>query len=336
MTSAGPTQVESLRAALHRLMESHQDVVVIGEDIRDPYGGAFKVTKGLSSRFPDRVFATPISEAGLVGAAVGMAMRGLRPVAEIMFGDFVTLAADQLINTAAKFPLMYRHRVAVPLVVRTPMGGGRGYGPTHSQSLEKHFLGVPGLTVVAPSATHDAGALLEQAVLGTDGPLLFVEYKNLYGTRRVDGAGALRIRPGPEHAGWPTVVAENFEDGVPDVVALAYGGVSAHLLQAMERLVGEEIKVRTILASLISSAPSGALLQELRGQAPILVCEESTAGFNWGAEVIASLFEHGALPTGRRVQRISSNADIVPAAARLESEMLVTERRLYTAILEVL
>ena len=112
---------------------------LIGEDMLDPYGGAFKVTKGVSSKFPERVITTPISESAIIGLGTGMAMRGMLPVVEIMFGDFLTLCTDQIVNSATKFPLMYKDRVAVPLVIRTPMGGGRGYGPTHSQSLEKMF-----------------------------------------------------------------------------------------------------------------------------------------------------------------------------------------------------
>ncbi len=146
------TYLESLRTSLHAILEQDPRAVVLGEDILDPYGGAFKVTQGLSTRFPDRVFTTPISEAAIVGVSVGLALRGRHPIAEIMFGDFVTLAADQLINHAAKYAAMYNGRVRVPLVVRTPMGGGRGYGPTHSQSLERLFLGIPHLTVLAPVA----------------------------------------------------------------------------------------------------------------------------------------------------------------------------------------
>ncbi|MEW6094710.1 MAG: alpha-ketoacid dehydrogenase subunit beta, partial [Chloroflexota bacterium] len=142
------TVLDSLNSALHHATDTDPRVYILGEDILDPYGGAFKVTRGLSTKFPDRVLTTPISEAGIVGVSSGMALRGLRPVAEIMFGDFVTLAADQLVNHASKFRWMYNDNVRVPMVVRAPMGGRRGYGPTHSQSLEKLFLGVPGLKVV--------------------------------------------------------------------------------------------------------------------------------------------------------------------------------------------
>jgi len=169
--------VESLNQALHELMAEEERVFVIGEDILDPYGGAFKVTKGLSSAYPDRVLSTPVSEASITGFATGMALRGLRPILEIMFGDFITLCADQIVNGASKFSWIYNEQVEVPLVIRTPMGGRRGYGPTHSQTLEALFLGTPGLTIVAPSHLHSPGGLLRRAVLGGKGPVLFVENK---------------------------------------------------------------------------------------------------------------------------------------------------------------
>ena len=134
------TVLESLNLALHDALASDDRVILLGEDILDPYGGAFKVTRGISTSFPERTFTTPVSEAGFLGVAIGMALRGLRPVVEIMFGDFLTLIADQVINHASKFRYMYNGQVSVPLVIRTPMGGRRGYGPTHSQTLEKLYL----------------------------------------------------------------------------------------------------------------------------------------------------------------------------------------------------
>src|SRR5262249_45403215 len=125
---------EELNRALHALMRNDRDVVLLGEDLLDPYGGAFKVSKGLSTDFPDQVFSTPIAEAAIVGVANGMALAGLKPVAEIMFADFATLTTDQLVNFAAKFHYMYAGGVTCPVTVRLVSGGGRGYGPTHSQS----------------------------------------------------------------------------------------------------------------------------------------------------------------------------------------------------------
>ena len=147
--------VDALNSALHSAMRELPEMVVLGEDILDPYGGAFKVTRGLSDSFPGRVFATPISEAAITGVGTGLALQGFRPVVEIMFGDFVTLIADQLINHASKIRWMYGQPIDLPLVIRTPMGGRRGYGATHSQSLERLFLGVPGLSVVAVSPLGD-------------------------------------------------------------------------------------------------------------------------------------------------------------------------------------
>jgi pyruvate/2-oxoglutarate/acetoin dehydrogenase E1 component len=174
------TVLEALNQALHDSFRLDEMVFLLGEDVLDPYGGAFKVTRGLSTAYPGRVLTTPISEAGITGIAAGMALRGLRPVVEIMFGDFITLIADQLINHIAKFRWMYNDQVRVPLVIRTPMGGRRGYGPTHSQTLEKLYLGVPGLRVLAPSSVGDPGGLLSRAILEDDDPVLFVENKLLY------------------------------------------------------------------------------------------------------------------------------------------------------------
>ncbi|RYZ85987.1 MAG: pyruvate dehydrogenase [Proteobacteria bacterium] len=133
----------------------------IGEDVGGDYGGAFKISKAIAKRFPDRVVNMPISEAAITGVALGMAMGGLRPFAEIMFGDFLTLAADQIVNHAAKFEQLYEGLFPLGMVVRTPMGGYRGYGATHSQSLEKMFLGIPGLRVVSPSLLYTPEKYLE-------------------------------------------------------------------------------------------------------------------------------------------------------------------------------
>jgi len=174
------TVLQALNEAMHEAMARDDRVLFLGEDILDPYGGAFKVAKGLSTRFPDRVLTTPISEAAITGIAAGLALRGMRPVVEIMFGDFLSLAFDQLLNHACKYRWMYNSQVRVPMVVRTPMGGRRGYGPTHSQCTEKHFVGMPGLRVVAPNSLCDPKRLLLRAILSDDEPTLFVEHKLLY------------------------------------------------------------------------------------------------------------------------------------------------------------
>lgn len=335
---AGTTYLESLRAGLAAAMDARTEVLVVGEDVLDPYGGAFKVTQGLSTRFPGRVIGTPISEAGLVGLSTGLALRGFRPVAEIMFGDFLTLAADQLINSAAKFPLMYRERVQVPMVVRTPMGGGRGYGPTHSQSLEKHFLGVPGLDVLSPSPAHDPGRMLQRCICEATRPVLFIEYKNLYPGRLVEpGDPVLRRTMADDDATGATVVVENFDHGTPDVLVFAYGGAAGQLFNVMRRLAPEEIRVRAIVPGRLHQPPDPTLLAPLFPPGVhVLFAECGTRGFDWGAEMVASLFAGGLLRDPARVHRIASDDDVVPAGQALEDRMHLSEAHLERAILETL
>lgn len=266
--------VESLNAGLHGLMGADNDVLVIGEDVLDPYGGAFKVTQGLSSKYPERVMATPISEAAIVGCATGMALRGRRPFAEIMFGDFMTLAMDQLVNHAAKFPWMYNGQVSVPLVVRVPMGGRRGYGPTHSQSLEKHLCGVPGLTVLALHQYMDPAALLNQAYdLKT--PVVIIENKVLY-AREVRPAEDLHLANDPE------------------IVIFSYGGCVEVAKKAADMLEDEEEVSATVVAvSKLSPFDEDAVLAGLGNCRAALAVEEGAAGWGFAAEVAHALINKG-------------------------------------------
>ena len=173
--------VEAISKALDTVLAENEDALVIGEDVRDPCGGAFKVTAGLSTKYPDRVLNMPISEAAIIGSGIGLAMNGKLPIIEIMFGDFITLGFDQLVNHAAKYNWLYDKQV--PLVIRTPMGAGRGYGPTHSQSLEKFLIGVPMIEVLALSPIHNVQALYSYALSYLERPLIIIENKKMYGQR---------------------------------------------------------------------------------------------------------------------------------------------------------
>lgn len=177
------TVVEALNEALREEMRRDENVVLLGEDIGKYWQGAFKVTRGLEEEFgPERVRDTPISENAIIGCAVGAAMTGLRPVAEIMFGDLVALAMDQICNQAAKLRYMSGGQVKVPIVVRTPFGAGGSYASHHSQSLEAWFTHVPGLIVVQPSNAYDAKGLLKSAIRD-DNPVIFCEHKFVYGLK---------------------------------------------------------------------------------------------------------------------------------------------------------
>lgn len=350
----GLTYLESLRRALHDILAQDPAAVVLGEDILDPYGGAFKVTQGLSTRFPERVFTTPICEASIVGMSVGLALRGLHPIAEIMFGDFVALAADQLVNHAAKYPAMYNGQVTAPLVVRTPMGGGRGYGPTHSQSLERLFFGIPHLKLIAASHAHDAGALLRQAAADPE-PVLFVEHKLLYplpllvpdrleSAKPIPSPGAfaavsprLAARTALDAHGYPIVTLANHPAGVPpDVTVVAYGGMSRLLAPVLERLADEEVWVQAVLPACISPLDGAAVAAVAAASGRVLVVEESPAAFGWGAEVAAAVYERLGDRLLAPVRRLGAAPTVIPAAKPLEDQVLIGEPTLESALLELL
>ena len=322
--SDSPTTVlQSINQSLHHAMESDQHVVMMGEDILDPYGGAFKVTRGLSTAFPDRVIPTPISEAGMVGVAAGMALRGLRPVVEIMFGDFLTLAADQVINHLAKFRWMYNDQVRVPVVIRTPMGGRRGYGPTHSQTLEKIFLGIPGLKVLAPCTLGDPGQLLYEAVCDDD-PVLFIENKLLYLCHLQDDAtlNEFNFTANPLAGSSPAYTLTL--KGVPDhhITMVAYGYMAELALEAaLDLAYQDEIFVELIILTQLSPFVIDPVFDSARATGRVLVIEEGTLSMGWGAEVVARVSQEigpGPLTT----HRIAAHDLPIPASRPLEDAIL--------------
>ena len=316
-----PTILESLNTALHSALAADQRVVILGEDILDPYGGAFKVTRGLSSVYPDRVLTTPVSEAGIVGIASGMALRGLRPVVEIMFGDFITLAADQIINHVSKFRFMYNEQVRAPLVIRTPMGGRRGYGPTHSQSLEKIFLGIPGLRLMAINPVDDPGRCLFRTIIEEEEPTLFIENKLLYtfpihDSTTLSDFEVLRLDNGMTYslaiAGAP----------LPALTVVAYGYMAELCRRASLRLAYEhEIFVELIIPTQLSPFKMDRILDSVKRTHHLLVVEEGTLTLGWGAEILASIAER--LSDRLLIaHRLAANDSPIPASAPLESAML--------------
>jgi len=314
------TVLDSLNSALGRAMQADERVYLLGEDILDPYGGAFKVTRGLSTKYPERVLTTPISEAAIVGLANGMALRGLRPVAEIMFGDFVTLIADQLVNHAAKFRWMYNDNVRVPLVIRAPMGGRRGYGPTHSQSLEKMFLGVPGLKVVAPNTLGDPGRLLEAAIADDD-PVLFVEHKLLYTRPLLEtGKGELidfEVRTSADP--YPNFVV-SIPGSRPQLTLATYGyNFELARAAALNLLIEHEIFAEIILFSQLSPFQMDSLEESLQRSHRLLTVEEGTRSLGWGAELAARAAE---AVEGLRVRRVAALDLPIANAKSLEDAIL--------------
>ena len=327
------TVLDSLNSALKHAMQVDERVFVLGEDILDPYGGAFKVTRGLSTKYPGRVLTTPISEAAIVGLASGMALRGLRPVAEIMFGDFVTLIADQLVNHAAKFRWMYNDNVRVPIVVRAPMGGRRGYGPTHSQSLEKMFLGVPGLKVVAPNALGNPGQLLEAAIADDD-PVLFVEHKLLYTRSLLEpGQGDLiDFEMLQSDAYYPNFVLR-FPNSTPQLSIATYGyNFELARAAALNLLMEHEVFAEIVLFSHLNNLQMDMLFESLQRTHRLLTVEEGTQSLGWGAEVAARASE---TLDGLKVRRVAAKDLPIANAKSLEDAILPSVQDIVQAALSL-
>ncbi|HET7369049.1 MAG TPA: transketolase C-terminal domain-containing protein [Gaiella sp.] len=315
---------QALNAALHEIFERDERVYLIGEDLLDPYGGAFKISQGLSTRWPDRVLTTPVSEASIFGVSAGLALRGYRPILEVMFGDFVTLGLDQVVNGIAKFRAMFDDRVTVPLVVRTPMGGRRGYGPTHSQSLEKLLLGVPGITVVAPSECHDVGALLAQAV-ADDEPVFFIENKLMYGrpNRRPDDGRVDELACVEGDGSYPALTFSGNGFGRAEATLVTYGGMLPVALDAATQLILEhEVFTEVVALSRLLPLDLEPVLDSLGRTGSLVTVEEGTLTGGIGAEIASRVQAEAWSDLNGPVVRVAARDGIVPSARSLEDEAL--------------
>jgi 2-oxoisovalerate dehydrogenase E1 component len=321
----------AINGALRTLLSSDERVLVIGEDLHEPYGGAFKVTAGLSGDFAGRVISTPISEAGITGAGIGLAMEGKRPIVEIMFADFLTLCMDQLYNHAVKFPAMFAD-TAVPLLIRTPAGGRRGYGPTHSQNPENLFVSVPGLTVLFGSHRHNVGQLLVDAVERWPNPTIFLEHKLLYGEAQAPADYEI-VEASPEDQGaslFPTLRRGANE---PDVTLVSFGGMLPVVERAAKQLEEqEELAVEIISPALLAPLPRGTLLGALMDRPCIVVVEESHHEFGVSAEILAMLAESGY---AGKLLRVGMAPVPIASARSLERDQIPDEQMIVSSVLDL-
>ena len=329
--AVAPNVRSAINGGLKALLQSRDDVIVLGEDLHEPYGGAFKVTAGLSDTFEGRVISTPISEAGITGAGIGLAMAGKRPIVEIMFADFVTLCLDQLYNHAVKFPGMFPD-CPVPLVLRTPCGGRRGYGPTHSQSVENLLVSVPGLTVLYGSHRHNVGQLLVDAVSRWPNPTVFLEHKLLYG--EAQAPADYEVLPAdeadPGAALFPTL---RQGDGDADVTLVSFGGMLPFVERAAARLrEEEELTVDIVAPALLAPLPRQTLLNALLESPRIAVIEESHVASGVSAELLACLAEAGYRG---EVVRVGTPPAPIAAARSLEVAQLPNEQTIVDQVLDL-
>ncbi|MFI5363733.1 MAG: dehydrogenase E1 component subunit alpha/beta [Elusimicrobiota bacterium] len=317
--SSGDRFSTLLHAAFQRALRRDPRVILFGEDLESPYGGAFKVTKTLSAEFPGRVRNSPISEAALAGVGSGLALKGFVPVVEIMFGDFLLLAADQIVNSAAKFQFMYNGQARVPFIIRTPMGGRRGYGPTHSQSLEKHFLGVPGIRVLALNAYRDPGAAYDEIFASLDRPTIVIENKLMYGApARARAPEGFALELSDER--FPTV---RFRPAsAPDLTILCYGGMLPLVSEAAEALfTDDEIVCEVICPEQLYPFNAWPLVDSVRRSGRLLIAEEGQGFAAFGSEAAAQLAERapGAL---KALRRLAAAPHAIPSCDSLEKTAL--------------
>lgn len=296
----------------------------IGEDIEDPYGGAFKVTKGLSTDFPGFVRNTPISEAGLLGVAIGMSIMGTEAFAEIMFGDFMTHTFDQLISNASKMHHMYAFNLSAPVRIRTPMGGKRGYGPTHSQSLEKHFLGIDNVGVIALTSLIDPRQVIRHTK-SIKAPLVIIENKVDYGKYlwQGDGSnflieqesslfGAIRLTP---------------TQAKPTITILSYGETARHIADNLERFFVETDTVPELVCLLqLHPLNLDLAIRSVKRTQRLLIVEDGSTAFGIGAEVLGRMCEECV--DLKFAQRIGAEPVPIPSIVGLENQMLPTIDRI--------
>ncbi|WP_457102017.1 alpha-ketoacid dehydrogenase subunit beta [Microbacterium sp. P5_E9] len=303
---------EALNEALEEALRTDPTVFLLGEDLADPAAGVNGVTRGLSTAFgDDRVMNTPISEAAIIGAAVGAAIEGFKPVAEIMIMDFIGIAMDQMVNHAAKIRYMSGGRTTCPLTVRTAVFAGTGSGGTHSQSLEAWFMHVPGMKVVFPSNPADAKGLLLEAIFDPD-PVLVIEASRLYGLKgevpvgdghRVPIGKAAVLRPGS------------------DMTLITYGLATTATLQAAEKLAEEGIEAEVIDLRSLLPLDMDTVLESVGRTRRAVIAHNATTFAGPGAEIAAQISAKLFGVLAEPVQRVGADFTPIPARA---SEFAVT------------
>jgi pyruvate/2-oxoglutarate/acetoin dehydrogenase E1 component len=311
-----PRYIEALGRAMADEMERDDSVITLGVDV-GASGGVYGVTRGLHERFgPERVRDTPIAEAGIVGAAVGAAMAGLRPVVEIMYMDFVSVCLDPIVNQAAKLRYMTGGGVKVPVVFRTQTGGGRSAGAQHSQSLEGLLAHIPGLRVFCPGDARDAYDLLVAAIRD-DSPVCFVENRRLY-PRRADDWDREGLPPGR-----PRVVREGDE-----LTVVTWGRMVSETVRALEHVDGPGADPEIIDLRTLAPLDLTVVTESVTRTGRCLIVHEAVESYGPGAEIVAGIVDRALYYLDGPVERLGALPTPVPYSPTLEAEMLPTHEKI--------
>ncbi|GAC1332477.1 MAG: pyruvate dehydrogenase complex E1 component subunit beta [Candidatus Dormibacteria bacterium] len=314
------TYREALRQALREKMASDPRVFIMGEDVGS-YGGAYSVTRGLQEEFgSDRVREAPIAESGIIGAAIGAAMGGMRPIAEIMTINFSLLAIDQIVNHAAKFHFMFAGKIRVPMVMRTVSGWGQ-LGATHSQSFENWYASVPGLKVVAPATPRDAKGLLKAAIEDDD-PVIFIEHSLLYGVK-----GEVPDNDFREQIGLAVVAREG-----ADVTIATYSRMMQVSLRAAAQLEEQGISCEVIDLRTLRPLDMNSVYESVRRTHHLVVAEEDWLTVGLGAEIAALVSEHCFDDLDAPVRRVAMPDVPLPYAKNLELALVPSEEEVVAAV----
>ncbi len=316
------TYREALHQALREEMQRDDRVIVLGEDIADPFGGPFKVTTGLSTEFgTERVRNTPISESAMIGCTVGSAITGMRPVAELSYIDFTTCAMDQICNQAAKIRFMTGGQVTVPMVIRTEGGTGRSSAAQHAQSLEAWFTHVPGLLVVMPSTPADAKGLLKSAIR-CDDPVMFIEHKLLYNSKGLVPDGDVTI---------PIGKAEVKRQG-NDVTIVATSRMVLEALAAAETLAKEGIEAEVIDPRTLVPLDKRAILGSVEKTGRLVIVHEAVKRSGFGAELAAMVAEEALDCLDAPIIRVAGANSPMPFAPKLEVHVIPNADKIAAAV----
>ncbi|MDR2771487.1 MAG: alpha-ketoacid dehydrogenase subunit beta [Clostridiales Family XIII bacterium] len=320
------TYAEALREAMCEEMRRDENVFFMGEDI-GVYGGSFGVSKDMLQEFgAERIRETPISETAFVGAGVGAALMGMRPIIELMFSDFISVCIDQIINQAAKLHFLFGGADSVPLVLRAAAGGGTGAAAQHSQSLESLYTNIPGLKVAVPATPRDAKGLLKAAIRD-DNPVIFLEQKKLY---RVKGAV-------PEGEYIVPIGLANVKRAGEDVSVISYGRMVQSCLDAADKLAAEGISAEVLDLRSLSPLDADAILKSVRKTRRAVIVHEAVAFSGFGAEIAARIAADETLFRLKApIKRVGAYHCPIPFSPVLEESVFPTPERIEAAIRESL